>query len=105
MNVVIVQLQSKKRQIRQSVLTLLLFCVTFFSHSEHYAQAEFELFSSFEQHDCHLCQQGIDSAPSSVGLYPVPIGITSIDKARIIDPVLVLPAYISPQLRAPPKAL
>ncbi|NQZ25868.1 MAG: hypothetical protein HRT55_06080 [Colwellia sp.] len=94
-----------KRQIRQSVLTLLLFCATFFAHSEHYTQVEFDAFSNFEQHDCHLCQQGIDSPPNSIGLYLVSTGIASIIKVRIIRVVLATSAYVTPQLRAPPNSL
>ncbi|KGJ91274.1 hypothetical protein [Colwellia psychrerythraea] len=102
---VLSQRKIRNRQIRQSVLTLLLFCATFFAHSEHYTQVEFEVFSTFEQHDCHLCQQGIDTPPNSIGLYPVSVGMANIDKVQIVDLALVSPAYISPQLRAPPSFL
>jgi len=105
MSCVISRSKFKSRQVRQSVLTLLLFCASFFAHSEHYAQVEFELFSTFEQHDCHLCQHGIDSSPSAIPLYPVSIGIINIDESRITNLVHILSAYVSPQLRAPPKAL
>lgn len=84
---------------------LLLFCATFIAHSEHYTQVEFELYSTFEQHDCHLCQQGIDSPPKPLRLIPVSTGITNIDKIKIIDEMLVVATYISPQLRAPPSHL
>ena len=94
-----------KRQIRQSVLTLLLFCATFFAHSEHFTQVEFDAFASFEQHDCHLCQQGIDSPPKSIGIYLVSTGRSSINQVRIIRIVFASPAYVTPPLRAPPSSL
>jgi len=99
------QLQINERQIRQSVLTLLLFCATLFVHSEHYAQVEFNAFANFEQHDCNLCQQGIDSPPSAIRLYPISLGITNFDKIRIIKLELISPAYAYPPLRAPPNFL
>ena len=99
------QLQMNKRQIRQSALTLLLFCVTLFVHSKHYTQVEFDSFSSFEQHDCNLCQQGIDSPPSPISLYPISSGITNFDKIRIINFELISPDYVYPSLRAPPSFL
>jgi len=100
MNFALSQLQINKRQIRQSVLTLLLFCATLFVHSEHYAQVEFDAFANFEQHDCNLCQQGIDSPPSPLRLYPISSGITNFNKVRIIST-----AYVYPPLRAPPSLL
>mgnify|MGYP000222854175 CR=1 FL=1 len=103
MNLALSQLQINERQIRQSVLTLLLFCAMLFVHSEHYAQVEFDAFTSFEQHDCNLCQQGIDTPPSPIRLYPISSGITSFDKFRLINLELNSPAYIYPPLRAPPR--
>ncbi len=103
MGVVLSRQKIIKRQIWQSALTLLLFCATFFSHSEHYAQVEFEVFSTFEQHDCHLCQHGIDTPPNSIKLSPISIGRANINKVEISDLVLISPAYFSPQLRAPPR--
>ena len=105
MNFALSQLQINKRQIRQSVLTLLLFCATLFVHSEHYAQVEFDAFASFEQHDCNLCQQGIDTPPSPIRLYSISSGITNFDKIRIINLELISPAYLYPPLRAPPRSL
>ncbi|WP_019027228.1 hypothetical protein [Colwellia piezophila] len=99
------QRQFNKRQIRQSILTLLLFCAAFFAHSEHYSQAELEVVSTFEQHDCHLCQQGIDSPPSPIGLYLVSTSIIHLKKIRIIDIAIAATAYVSPLLRAPPISL
>lgn len=97
--------QLKKRQIRQSFLTLVLFLVTFFAHSEHYAQVDFETFSTFELHDCHLCQQGIDSPPAAIRLHPVlPVTYYS-DEVCTSSIILVTPTYLSPQLRAPPSFL
>jgi hypothetical protein len=105
MNFALSQLQINQRQIRQSVLTLLLFCVTLFVHSEHYAQVEFDVFTSFEQHDCNLCQQGIDTPPSPIRLYPISSGITNFDKIRISNLELISSAYVYPPLRAPPSFL
>ena len=105
MNFALSQLQINKRQIRQSVLTLVLFCATLFVHSEHYAQLEFDAFANFEQHDCNLCQQGIDSPPSPIRLYPISSGITNFNKVRIINLELISPAYVYPPLRAPPSLL
>ena len=105
MNFTLSQLQMNKRQIRQSVLTLLLFCATLFVHSEHYAQVEFDAFASVEQHDCNLCQQGIDSPPSPIRLYPISSGITNFNKTRLTNLELISPDYVYPSLRAPPSFL
>ncbi len=105
MNCVLSQLKIKKRQIRQSVLTLLLFCMTLFVHSEHYAQVEIDALTSFEQHDCHLCQQGIDSPPRSLALYPVSTAIATLCKAHIIKAVYISSLHVYPPLRAPPTFL
>jgi|TARA_R100001377_G_C3165839_1_gene101267 hypothetical protein len=105
MNFALSQLQINQLQIRQSVLTLLLFCAMLFAHNEHYAQVEFDAFTSFEQHDCNLCQQGIDTPPSPIRLYPVSSGITNFDKIRINNLELTSSAYVYPPLRAPPSFL
>ncbi|KGJ95259.1 hypothetical protein [Colwellia psychrerythraea] len=105
MNFALSLFQLNERQIRQSVLTLLLFCATLFVHSEHYAQVEFDAYASSEQHDCNLCQQGIDTPPSPIKLYPLSSGVINYDKTRIIKPGLPSPAYVYPPLRAPPSFL
>ncbi|GAW94487.1 MULTISPECIES: hypothetical protein [Colwellia] len=99
------QLKINKRKIRQGVITLLLFCATFFSHSEHFTQVDFDAFANVASHDCHLCQQGLDSPPSSIRLYPVATSIARLNNVRIISVVLAAPAYINPPLRAPPSSL
>ncbi|WP_057832688.1 hypothetical protein [Colwellia sp. TT2012] len=99
------QLKIYKRKIRQGVITLLLFCATFFAHSEHFTQVDFDAFLNIASHDCHLCQQGIDSPPSSIRLYPVVTSIARLNKIRIISVVLAALAYIIPPLRAPPSSL
>ncbi|HBY85012.1 MAG TPA: hypothetical protein DEO86_03980 [Colwellia sp.] len=105
MNFTLSQLQTYQRQIRQSVLTLMLFCAMLFVHSEHYAQVEFDAFASFEQHDCNLCQQGIDTPPSPIKLYPISSGLINYGKTRIIRLELLSSAYVYPLLRAPPSFL
>jgi hypothetical protein len=105
MNLALSQLQTNKRQIRQSILTLLLFCATFFVHSEHYVQVESDVLSSFEKHDCHLCQQGIDSPPRALALNPASNGIVNISKVDIINTAFISATHVYPPLRAPPNFL
>ncbi|PKG85319.1 hypothetical protein CXF85_06930 [Colwellia sp. 75C3] len=105
MNFAFSQLHINKRHIRQSFLTLLLFCATLFVHSEHYAQVELDGISNFELHDCHLCQQGIDSPPRALALYPASAGIVNISKVDIINAVFISATYVYPPLRAPPMFL
>ncbi len=105
MNFALSLFQLNERQIRQSVLTLLLFCATLFAHSEHYAQVEFDAYASFEQHDCNLCQQGIDTPPSPIKLYPISSGLINYVKTRIIKLEFPSPAHVNPPLRAPPSFL
>jgi hypothetical protein len=102
MNLVSSQHKIRKRQIWQSVLTLLLFCASLYVHSEHYVQVEVDGFSNFELHDCHLCQQGIDPSISSIDLYPVAAGITNFSKTSIVNAEFISATYVSPPLRAPP---
>jgi len=96
------QNQFKKRQFRQSALTLLVFFVTFFAHSEHFAQAELDKYSAFELHDCHLCQQGLDSPPAPIQLKPVKNIVFSNDTLLLSSVILVTVSYVYPLLRAPP---
>jgi len=102
MNYASLQHKISKRQVCQSVLTLLLFCASLYVHSEHYVQVEVDGFSNFELHDCHLCQQGIDPSISSVDLYPVAAGITNFSKASIVNTEFISATYVYPPLRAPP---
>ncbi len=88
-----------------SLLMLLLFCATFVAHSGHYAQVELEAFPTGDQHDCYLCQQGINSPPKDIAIFSVTTGIFSGVNAKIFCVIFVLPAYISPPLRAPPQFL
>lgn len=97
------QLTVNKRHIRQSLLTLLLFCATLFFHNEHYGPVEPDTLSNFKWHDCHLCQQGIDAPPNVIRLYPVSTGITNSSNARIIKIDFTAPDYVYPLLRAPPR--
>lgn len=103
MNSALSQFNINKRHIRQSFLTLLLFCATFFAHSEHYAQVEFDGLANFELHDCHLCQQGIDSPPRTLALYPVSTGMVNISTVAIINAVFISATHVYPLLRAPPR--
>jgi len=96
------QHQISKRQICQSVLTLLLFCASLYVHSEHYAEVEIDVFSNFELHDCHLCQQSIDPSITSIDLYPVAAGIANFSKGSIVNPEFISATYVYPPLRAPP---
>jgi len=102
---VISQYQLKKRQIRQCVLTLLVFFASFFSHSEHFTQIEFEALTTFEQHDCHLCQQGVDSPPAPLELKPAKENVFCIISTNPVSVILASANYVSPQLRAPPSFL
>jgi hypothetical protein len=97
------QHQISKRQICQSVLTLLLFCASLYVHSEHYSKVKVDSFSNFELHDCHLCQQGIDPSLNVINLYPVTAGITNFNKVSIVNTDFISATYVSPQLRAPPR--
>jgi len=103
MNFTLSQLQINKQQIRQSFFTLLLFCATLFFHSEHYVEIAPDIITSFELHDCHLCQQGIDTPPNTTRLSPAPSSIAKISKPRITGVLFTAPAHIYPPLRAPPK--
>jgi len=103
MNFALSQLQTNKQQIRQSFFTLLLFCATLFFHSEHYVDVAPDTITSFELHDCHLCQQGIDTPPNTTGLSPVLLSIANISKTCITDVLFTAPDHIYPPLRAPPR--
>lgn len=105
MSFVLCQLKLKKRQIRQSVFTLLVFFASFFSHSEHFTQVEFEALTTFEQHDCHLCQQGIDSPPAPLELKPAKEHVFCIANTHHVSVILAPTHYIYPLLRAPPSFL
>jgi hypothetical protein len=93
----------KSRRIRQGVFTLLVFFASFFSHSEHYAQLEFDVLSTFELHDCHLCQQGLDSPLTRLILKPVKFNSFHLLDTHPIRMVISSANYVYPQLRAPPK--
>jgi len=99
------QLKLKKRQIHQSVFTLLVFFASFFAHSEHFTQVEFEAQTTFEQHDCHLCQQGIDSPPAPLELKPAKEHIFCITSTHQVSVILARADYVYPLLRAPPSFL
>lgn len=105
MNDALSQLRFSKRQIRQSVLTLLVFFVTLFSHADHLSLVEVDSVSSFELHDCHLCQQGIDSATNSASLYLVTPAIFINIAVELTRVDFTSSLYVSPPLRAPPKLL
>jgi len=99
------QAQLKNRQIHQSVLTLVLFLVTFFAHSGHFTQVDSDTLSTFELHDCNLCQQGIDSPPAPLVLNPVNETVFFIENTQH-DSVMLFPlSYVYPPLRAPPTFL
>jgi hypothetical protein len=102
MNYTVLQYKISKRQICQSVLTLLLFCASLYVHSGHFVQVEVDVFSDFELHDCHLCQQSIDPSINSIDLYPVNAGITHFSKTSTVNAVFILATFIYPPLRAPP---
>jgi len=99
------QHQLKKRQIRQSVLTLLVFFASFFAHGEHFAEVEFDALTTFELHDCHLCQHGIDSPPAPLKLIATKENIFCIADADLQSVLLTPASYVYPLLRAPPLTL
>ncbi len=98
----IFQRQSKSRQIRLSVLTLVVFFVAFFAHSEHSAKVELDHFPAFELHDCQLCQQGVDTPPLPSNVAPITAAISLIVKSKVCNPVLARDRYFYPLQRAPP---
>lgn len=91
-----------KRQLRQCILTLFVFCSAFFAHSEHYTQVELDNLLTFDQHDCHLCQQGIDSPPGELKLSPQTRSTFNHNKPSALNRVFIIEYYFSPPLRAPP---
>lgn len=99
------QFKLNKRQVRQSVFTLLVFFASFFAHSEHFAEVEFDALSAFELHDCHLCQQGIDSPPAPLVLTPAKDHIFCLNNSHHISVMLASADYVYPPLRAPPTSL
>jgi hypothetical protein len=105
MSIVLSQIKLKKRQIRQSVLMLLVFFAAFFAHSQHVAQVNFDALSTFEQHDCHLCQQGIDSPPAPLALKSAKETIFFIADSLYVTTAFVKANYVYPLLRAPPTFL
>jgi len=105
MSFVLSQLKLKKRQIRQSVFTLLVFFASFFAHSEHFAEVEFDALSTFELHDCHLCQHGIDSPPAPLKLIAAKENIFCIADTDQQSALLIPASYVYPLLRAPPLTL
>jgi len=94
-----------KRQVIQSTFTLLLFCVTFLAHSHHYVKSDPESLPAFVQHDCPLCQQAIDSPPSSIGINIAITSVFSSATVKITNVAFVLLNYLHPPLRAPPAFL
>jgi hypothetical protein len=105
MTLALLPLQLKNRQIRQSVFTLLVFLASFFAHSGHFAQVEFDAVSTFEMHDCNLCQQGIDSPPAPLALLHAKESTYCLIGCHHSDVKLVCTNYVSPPLRAPPSLL
>jgi hypothetical protein len=95
-------LRFNKQQIRLSVLTLLVFFVTLFSHVDHLSLVKLDTGSVLELDDCHLCHQGIDSAVSTVSLYLVSTAIFNNVKTGITDIAYNNSQFILPFLRAPP---
>ncbi len=105
MDFVFSQLKLKKRQVRQSVFTLLVFFASFFAHGAHFAEFEFDALTTFELHDCHLCQQGIDSPPGPLALIPAKELTFCLTSTHGISVVLPPANYVYPPLRAPPTSL
>ncbi|TYK65367.1 hypothetical protein [Colwellia echini] len=93
----------KNKQLIQSAIILLLFCTTFFAHSGHYdVPGTPEKSMSFDQHDCHLCQQSIDTPTKIPAVFPVFQDVYSVNKVITTFPLFSFQAYIFPRLRAPP---
>jgi hypothetical protein len=105
MNCALTKLKLRKQQIRQSILILLIFCATFFAHSKHVIKVELGQLPTFELHDCHLCQQGLDSPPVSIVLQPLTPLISNNEATHTINDPFISVAYVSPMLRAPPQFL
>jgi len=84
---------------------LWLFYVTFFYHNAHAIQVDLESLSIVEQHNCHLCQQAIDSPPAPIIFGTIVTEIFSRIKVVRSDIVMILSVYIQPPSRAPPYFL
>lgn len=97
------QLNKINRQhIRQSFFTLLLFCATLFFHSEHYVSVDADITVSVEPHDCHLCQQSLDTPPTPTVIARFTGAVSRVATVTIINPVLTRTEHLHPLLRAPP---
>jgi len=105
MNIALSQDKITKRHIHQSLLTLVLFLVTFFAHIGHFSQVDNDNLSAFELHDCNLCQQGVDTPPVSFESNLVNDVVYFLNLTQQVSVVLLPLNYISPLLRAPPSFL
>ena len=85
-----------------SVITLLAFLLAFFHHSQHISKPHTEQSSVGDYQDCHLCQQGVDSAPKPLSLTAVVKGTFSRVNLLFITYIGIKQAFITPHLRAPP---
>lgn len=86
-----------------SVITLLFFLLAFFHHSQHINKVHTEQSTVGDYQDCHICQQGVDSAPK-----PLRLTVTFRESFALVNLLFIVyvdikEAYITPQLRAPPS--
>jgi len=85
-----------------SVITLVVFLLAFFLHSQHLNKPLAEQNTVSDYQDCHLCQQGVDSPPKPLYLILIVNERFTQVIRNFIDLIHVNKLYASPQLRAPP---
>jgi len=85
-----------------SLITLLAFLLSFFLHSQHISKTQTEQNTIDGYQDCHICQQGMDSAPKAPRLTVIIKESFALLKQLSVVSIDIKPAYIIPQLRAPP---
>lgn len=99
-------MKAHRQQLKnKSLVMLLLFCVSFFFHTSHAVEDNTQLFNSLEQHECHLCQQGVEPLTPSIALfYQSQARINKYLAATACAPSFDT-SYILPLLRAPPLSI
>ncbi len=91
-----------------NVITLLAFLLAFFLHSQHISKPPIEpdIGGDYQDYqDCHLCQQGVDSAAKPPRLIVIIRESLALVILHFIASIDIKQAYVIPQLRAPPFPL
>lgn len=91
-----------KQHLWQSFFTLLIFCATLFIHSEHYVSVNTDIITTATPHDCHLCQQSVDTPPNAIALSSYSSAVSVINNFTIVKVMLTAIEHLYPLLRAPP---